>query len=162
MEWLHFGKKIPSAPLHDPLKRSLSPKGPRKNVLLSERPTYPGSHLSEVFLPEKGIRKSKGPRKSVPHSGHPTFPRSHLMGVYCITKFFKDECELKITIKTNLKTVNFLDVTFDLIKESYQLYSKPNNQFWIISQSHQTKACIVHISLEHFIYFGFWWFSNIF
>jgi len=26
-----------------------------------------------------------------------------------ITKFFKDEFELKITIETNLKTVNFLD-----------------------------------------------------
>ena len=35
-----------------------------------------------------------------------------------ITKFFKDEFELKITIKTNLKIVNFLDVTFDLSRQS--------------------------------------------
>ena len=37
-----------------------------------------------------------------------------------IIKLFKDEFELKITIETNLKIVNFLDVTFDLNKESYQ------------------------------------------
>ena len=36
------------------IKRSFCSKGPRKNVLLSRRPTYPGSHLSEVFLLEKG------------------------------------------------------------------------------------------------------------
>ena len=45
-----------------------------------------------------------------------------------LTKLFKDEFELKITIETNLKVVNFLDVTFDLNKETYQPFSKPNSQ----------------------------------
>ena len=44
-----------------------------------------------------------------------------------ISKLFKDEFDLKITIDTNLKVVNFLDVTFDLQKETYQSYSKPNS-----------------------------------
>ena len=44
------------------------------------------------------------------------------------TKYFKDEFQLKITIETNLKSVNFLDITFDLNRKCYQPYSKPNNQ----------------------------------
>lgn len=35
---------------------------------------------------------------------------------------------LKITIDTNKKTVNFLDVTFDLTNGSYKPYTKPNNK----------------------------------
>ena len=38
--------------LNVPLKRSFCSKGPGKSVLHSERPTYPGSQLSEVFLLE--------------------------------------------------------------------------------------------------------------
>ena len=44
-----------------------------------------------------------------------------------IIKIFKD-CELNITIKINLKTVNILDVRFDLVKNTYQPYRKPNNE----------------------------------
>ena len=44
-----------------------------------------------------------------------------------VIKIFKD-CGLKITIKGNLKTVNFPDVTFRLHKNTYKLYRKPNNQ----------------------------------
>ena len=40
---------------------------------------------------------------------------------------FKD-CDLSITIIYNLKSVDFLDVTFDLINEIYKLYRKPNNK----------------------------------
>ena len=43
-----------------------------------------------------------------------------------ITKCFKDH-GLKITIKTNLKIVNFLDVTFDLSSGTYYPYIKPND-----------------------------------
>ena len=43
-----------------------------------------------------------------------------------IIKIFKD-CGLKITIKGDLKIVNFLDVTFDLHKNTYEPYRKPDN-----------------------------------
>ena len=41
---------------------------------------------------------------------------------------FKYEFDLKITIQTNMKVVNFLDVTLNLTTEAYQPYSKPNSQ----------------------------------
>ena len=44
-----------------------------------------------------------------------------------IIKIFKD-CGLNITIKMNLKTVDFLDVRFDLVNNTYQPYRKPNNE----------------------------------
>ena len=44
-----------------------------------------------------------------------------------ITKHFKQH-GLNITIQTNLKIVNYLDVTFNLTTESYYPYRKPNNQ----------------------------------
>ena len=47
-------KKYEVIALNVPLKRSFCFKGPEKSVLLSGRPTYPGSQLSEVFLLEKG------------------------------------------------------------------------------------------------------------
>ena len=40
---------------------------------------------------------------------------------------FRENFGLKITITTNLKTVNFLDVTFNLCTGKYQPYKKPNN-----------------------------------
>ena len=40
---------------------------------------------------------------------------------------FRENFGLKITITTNLKTVNFLDVTFNLCTGKYQPYNKPNN-----------------------------------
>ena len=43
-----------------------------------------------------------------------------------IIKLFKDE-ELNITIDTNLKVTDFLDVTFDLETGKYYPYRKPNN-----------------------------------
>ena len=44
-----------------------------------------------------------------------------------IIKIFKD-CGLNITIKMNLKTVDFLDVHFNLVSNTYQPYRKPNNE----------------------------------
>ena len=44
-----------------------------------------------------------------------------------ITKQFKDE-GLSITIKTNLKIVNFLDITLDLDKDIFRPYIKPNDR----------------------------------
>ena len=43
-----------------------------------------------------------------------------------VVKTFKD-CGLNITIETNLHTVNYLDVTFDLQKDTYLPYRKPDN-----------------------------------
>ena len=43
-----------------------------------------------------------------------------------ITRHFKKH-GLKITIQTNLKIVNYLDVTFNLSNGSYYPYRKPNN-----------------------------------
>jgi len=42
-----------------------------------------------------------------------------------IIKLFKDKFNLRITIQTNLKIVNFLDITFNLTSQIYQPYSKP-------------------------------------
>ena len=44
-----------------------------------------------------------------------------------IVKVFKD-CGLSITIKCNLKSEDFLDITFDLLNEIYKPYRKPNNK----------------------------------
>ena len=41
-----------------------------------------------------------------------------------IIKVFRD-LDLKITISTNIKTVNFLDITFDLASGTYKPYNKP-------------------------------------
>ena len=41
---------------------------------------------------------------------------------------FRENFDLKITIKTNLKTVNFLDVTFDLYTGKCQPYKKLNDK----------------------------------
>ena len=43
-----------------------------------------------------------------------------------IIKMFK-KCGLSIVVDANLKTVDFLDVTFDLDKSVYKPYRKPNN-----------------------------------
>ena len=52
-----------------------------------------------------------------------------------IVKRFK-ECGLSITIQYNLKSVDFLDVTFDLYNNLYKPYRKPNNKpIYIIKQS---------------------------
>ena len=40
---------------------------------------------------------------------------------------FKDKFGLKITISTNLKVVNFLDVTLNLLTGLYQPFKKPND-----------------------------------
>ena len=44
-----------------------------------------------------------------------------------IIRTLRENFCLKITITTNLKTVNFLDVTFNLCTEKYQPYKKPND-----------------------------------
>ena len=43
-----------------------------------------------------------------------------------VVKTFKD-CGLNIKIDGNLHTVNYLDVTFDLQKDTYLSYRKPDN-----------------------------------
>ena len=42
-------------------------------------------------------------------------------------KIFKEDFNLSITCETNLKTVNFLDVTLNLTTAKYQPYNKPDN-----------------------------------
>lgn len=44
-----------------------------------------------------------------------------------IVKAFKD-CGLSITIECNMKSVNFLDVTFNLASRCHKPYRKPNNE----------------------------------
>ena len=51
-----------------------------------------------------------------------------------IIKFFK-EIGFKIEIETNLKIVNFLDVTFNLAKSTYRPYRKPNDNLLYIHTS---------------------------
>ena len=43
-----------------------------------------------------------------------------------ITSLFKETFDLKITINSNLKIVDFLDVTLNLESGTYKPYSKPN------------------------------------
>ena len=43
-----------------------------------------------------------------------------------VAKTFKD-CGLNITIEANLHTVSYLNVTFDLRKDTYLPYRKPDN-----------------------------------
>ena len=48
-------------------------------------------------------------------------------------------CGLSITRKCNLKSVDFLDVTFDLVNEIYKPYRKPNNKpLYIIKHSNHS------------------------
>ena len=51
-----------------------------------------------------------------------------------IIQIFKS-CGLKITIRTNLKTVDFLDVRLDLINNTYQPYRKPNSETVYINKT---------------------------
>ena len=44
-----------------------------------------------------------------------------------ILKAFED-CGLSITLKFNLKSLDFLDVTFDLVNDICKPYRKPNNK----------------------------------
>ena len=44
-----------------------------------------------------------------------------------IVKMFKD-CGLSTTVECNLKSVDFLDITFDLVNNTYKPYRKPNNE----------------------------------
>ena len=44
-----------------------------------------------------------------------------------VIKIFKQEFDLSIASETNLKTVNFLDVTLNLSTGKYQPYNKPDN-----------------------------------
>ena len=54
---------------------------------------------------------------------------------------------MKITIETNLKIVNFLDVDFDLKKGTFKPYSKPNNDImYINTDSNHPPNIIKYIS----------------
>ena len=67
-----------------------------------------------------------------------------------IVKVFKD-CGLSITIECNLKTVDFLDVTFDLNNGTYKPYRKANNHPLYINKSSNHPPCILKqlpISIE--------------
>ena len=43
--------------------------------------------------------------------------------------------DFKIDIETNLKIVNFLDITFNLINGSYKPYKKPNDALLYINKN---------------------------
>ena len=49
-----------------------------------------------------------------------------------------EKSQLKIEIKTNLKVVDFADITFNLSNGTYKLYRKPNDRllYVITSSSH--------------------------
>jgi hypothetical protein len=62
-----------------------------------------------------------------------------------ITQIFKSS-GLKITVMTNLKTVNFLDATLDLRSGTHKPYIKPNdNPMYINVQSNHPPEIIKHI-----------------
>ena len=49
-----------------------------------------------------------------------------------LKKIFKNN-GLSITVKTITKTADFLDIHFDLVKEIYQPYKKPNDDLLYIN-----------------------------
>ena len=63
-----------------------------------------------------------------------------------IVKMFKD-CGLSITIECNLKSVDFLDITFDLVNNTYKPYWEPNNEpQYINKQSNHPPNIIKQLS----------------
>ena len=62
-----------------------------------------------------------------------------------VSKSFKSN-GLKITIEANKKTINFLDVTFDLTSNSYKPFMKPNNKLLYVNrQSNHPPALLKNI-----------------
>ena len=51
-----------------------------------------------------------------------------------VIKIFK-EIVFKIEIKTNLKVVDFLDITFNLSSDTYKPYRKPNDNLLYVNTS---------------------------
>ena len=48
-------------------------------------------------------------------------------------KIFREDSNLSVTSETNLKAVNFLDVTLNLTTGKYQPYNKPDNNLLYIN-----------------------------
>ena len=66
---------------------------------------------------------------------------------------FKD-CGLSITTKCNLKSVDFLDLKFDLVNDVYKPYRKPNNKpLYINKYSNQPPKILKQLpkSIEKYI-----------
>ena len=57
-----------------------------------------------------------------------------LVGLYLRYKDFK-EVGFKIKIKTNLKIVDFLDITFNLTNGTYRPYKNPNDSLLYVNTS---------------------------
>ena len=58
---------------------------------------------------------------------------------------FKD-ASFKIKIKTTLHIVDFLDITFNLLDETYKLYKKPNHQLLYVNiSSNHAPQIIKHL-----------------
>ena len=58
--------------------------------------------------------------------GDTSGPQADRIRKYFI-KIFKEDFDVSITCETNLKAVNFLDVTLNLTTGKYQPYNKPDN-----------------------------------
>ena len=62
-----------------------------------------------------------------------------------VIEIFKD-ASFKIKIKTNLHIVDFLDITFNLLDETYKLYKKPNHQLLYVNiSSNHAPQIIKHL-----------------
>ena len=59
-----------------------------------------------------------------------------------MVKVFK-ECGLSIIIECNLKTVNFLDVKFDLTNDIYKPYRNANDNPLYINKNSNQPPCIL-------------------
>ena len=65
-----------------------------------------------------------------------------------VIKIFK-EVGFKIEIRTNLKIVNFLDVTFNLTNGTYRPYKKPNDPLlYVNTSSNHPPQVIKHIPIS--------------
>ena len=81
------------------------------------------------------------------------FPSSLLAGlINRQVGFVRKQIGFRIEIKTNLKEVDFLDVAFDLRKETYRPYKKENDKlFYINTSSNHPRSIIKQIptSISH-------------
>ena len=64
-----------------------------------------------------------------------------------VAEMFFEEIGFKIETETNLRIVNFLDVTFNLINSTYRPYRKPNdNLLYLHTSSNRPPQIIKHLS----------------
>ena len=94
--------------------------------------TYRHLYQSEKYSPTlRWSSTSETVPENPPHPGLTVFKNKSGRKVERIKKYLQKnfrENDLNIVIKCNLKIVDYLDVTFNLLNNTYKPFSKPNNE----------------------------------